>query len=271
MDTGNNVFLVSRPELIVDGLEQYLKTLDVFVASKYTGEIDDRLHDGTTTDAEEIATMFGKLCYRSWHESLNPNLTSVRNSVPDYVRNLIKQAHGSVLEHVNFGFIIISSRIATHEQVRHRAGTAYSQESQRYVRLSDGIPFDMPIEFSDNDAVLGAAAELLKQMDAFQRLVADEYGLDEERSFHTKKRLTSAARRLAPSGVSTVLGMTANARALRHMLEIRTNNGAEREIRDIYNKIGIIMQREMPSAFSDFALVPGDDDIPQWVPARSKA
>src|SRR3989304_9631067 len=44
------------------------------------------------------------------------------------------QKHGSVLDHPNYTILNYGiSRSLTHELVRHRAGCAYSQLSQRYV------------------------------------------------------------------------------------------------------------------------------------------
>ena len=46
--------------------------------------------------------------------------------------------HGSVLEHGWVSYMITNtSRVVTHELVRHRAGTAISQESLRLLRLED--------------------------------------------------------------------------------------------------------------------------------------
>jgi thymidylate synthase (FAD) len=51
-----------------------------------------------------------------------------------YFANLSSSGHGSVYEHASFSFLCYGiSRSTTHEVVRHRAGTAYSQLSQRYV------------------------------------------------------------------------------------------------------------------------------------------
>ena len=53
---------------------------------------------------------------------------------PRYFRNIMESGHGSVLEHANFTFLFYGiSRSVTHELVRHRAGMAFSQVSQRYV------------------------------------------------------------------------------------------------------------------------------------------
>ena len=52
----------------------------------------------------------------------------------EYLDNIKKQGHGSVLEHANYSLLLEGvSRSLTHELVRHRAGFAYSQLSQRYV------------------------------------------------------------------------------------------------------------------------------------------
>src|SRR5438045_1886755 len=51
-----------------------------------------------------------------------------------YLGHIKEVAHGSVLEHAVWNILITGvSRSLTHELVRHRAGWAYSQLSQRYV------------------------------------------------------------------------------------------------------------------------------------------
>src|SRR5688572_33343354 len=82
---------------------------------------------GESTDGERLAEFAGRLCYMSQR---NPAGRATR----DYLENIKKQGHGSVLEHVNYSLLIEGvSRSLTHELVRHRAGFAYSQLSQRYV------------------------------------------------------------------------------------------------------------------------------------------
>jgi thymidylate synthase (FAD) len=105
-----------------------------------------------TTDAEgagsELAEIAGRLCYKSFGTGLNPNVTRVRKGNQNYIGNsILSQKHGSVLEHayVTFAYLDVS-RIFTHELVRHRVGTAYSQESLRFVRL-DKLGFYYPKAF----------------------------------------------------------------------------------------------------------------------------
>ncbi|MGC1184647.1 MAG: FAD-dependent thymidylate synthase, partial [Candidatus Dormiibacterota bacterium] len=59
-------------------------------------------------------------------------------------------------------------------------------------------------------------------------------------------------RRLAPIGVSTDLIMTMNLRTLRHVVEMRTDPGAEEELRLIFGRIGEIMVEESSGVFQDF-------------------
>src|SRR3954465_5940305 len=100
---------------------------------------------GDSTDGERLAEFAGRLCYMSQH---NPAGRTTR----DYLENIKKQGHGSVLEHANYSILLEGvSRSLTHELVRHRAGFAYSQLSQRYVDESEA-------NFVIPPAIIGDAA-----------------------------------------------------------------------------------------------------------------
>ena len=71
----------------------------------------------------------------------------------EYLENIKKQGHGSVLEHANYSVLLEGvSRSLTHELVRHRAGFAYSQLSQRYVDESKA-DFVMPAAIIGDEAL----------------------------------------------------------------------------------------------------------------------
>jgi thymidylate synthase (FAD) len=143
---------------------------------------------------------------------------------------------------------------------------AISQESLRFVRLTE-IPFEHPSFIRENETLLAAANRLLAQMESFQELVATATGIDGENvPFSTKKSVTSGARRYAPDGVATAVGWTANIRAVRHIVTMRTDPSAEAEIRRVFDKVGQLMARELPSLFSDF--VRAEDGT--WRPAHEK-
>lgn len=151
----------------------------------------------------------------------------------------------------------------THELVRHRAGSAFSQESLRYVRLAD-IGFRVPPAL---EPVREQVISIVEQLEEFQVSAAAELGIDAEGvPFHVKKEVTSALRRLAPIGLSTDIVWTANARTLRHVIEMRTAEGAEEELRLVFDRIARVMQAEAPGLFQDF--VRQDDG--SWVPEHRK-
>ena len=198
---------------------------------------------------------FSGNCYRSWEEGLNPNVTRIRKDQEQYFLNLLNSGHGSVLEHANYSFILHNcSRVATHEIVRHRAGSAFSQESLRFVRL-DEIPFRIPEVMEPlRDRIIS----IVETLEDFQIAAAEHFDLDAEGlPFHVKKEVTSAMRRLAPEGVSTVLFWTANVRTLRHVIQMRTHPSAEEELRTIFNRVGEIMLEEAPLLFGDFVVEDG--------------
>jgi thymidylate synthase (FAD) len=213
-------------------------------------EAEDRDFAGQETLVEAA----GRLCYRSWAPDLNPNTKKVRTDSEAYLQNIINQGHGSVLEHVTFTFMISDvSRIFTHELVRHRVGTAISQESLRYVRL-DKIPFRMPDSIAHDEILSAKATELLKAMEDFQVLAAERTGIDNLGvPFHKKKMVTSDIRRLSPEGVLTSIVWTANIRTLRDTILLRTSEGAEWEIRNVFDQIAQIVVPRLPNVFYDFS------------------
>jgi thymidylate synthase (FAD) len=216
------------------------------------------------TAGELLLEFGGRACYRSWEPGLNPNVSRIRTDRREYFANILRSGHGSVLEHANYSFVFRNvSRVFTHEIVRHRAGSAFSQESLRYVRLAD-IGFRVPPAL---EPVREQVLSIVEQLEEFQVSAAKELGIDADGvPFHVKKEVTSALRRLAPIGLSTDIVWTANARTLRHVIEMRTAEGAEEELRSVFDKIARVMQGEAPGLFQDF--VRQDDGC--WVPEHRK-
>jgi thymidylate synthase (FAD) len=262
--TNPEIFLLARPSIDVEGMRAYLS--DVGGESwleRRLGETEGGA-GGDLNHGELIVEFGGRACYRSWEPGLNPNVTRVRTDQREYFANILRSAHGSVLEHANYSFIFRNvSRVFTHEIVRHRAGSAFSQESLRYVRLTD-IGFRVPPAL---EPVREQVLSIVERLEEFQVSAAKELGIDEEGvPFHVKKEVTSALRRLAPIGLSTDILWTANARTLRHVIEMRTAEGAEEELRLVFDKIARLMQVEAPGLFQDFSR----QDDGSWVPEYRK-
>lgn len=254
------VRLIARPALDWPSLQDYLDSAGVSTRTGYGNSwYGDRYYNSGDEDhpgwgdAEVLVEAGGKVCYRSWEPGLNPNVTKVRSDQGEYLRNIVASGHGSVLEHAQFSFAFRHvSRVLTHELARHRAGTAISQESMRYVRLDD-IPFWMPEWMDEHPVVKEQLEDYLRAAEDLQRKMAEYFKLDEAGTpFHEKKKVTSAMRRFAPGGVATDLIWSANVRALRHVIELRTDPGAEEEIRIVFGDVAKIMKEECPQLFDDF-------------------
>jgi thymidylate synthase (FAD) len=137
--------------------------------------------------------------------------------------------------------------------VRHRIG-AFSQESLRYVRLTD-LGFYIPSDLNANDEGKAFIQRLVESLEFAQRELAMLYQIDSQdiiKTFSEKKKLTSAFRRVAPIGLGTSIVWTTNLRNLRHVIQMRTDRAAEEEMRLTFGKLAEIVIAHSPMLFSDF-------------------
>jgi thymidylate synthase (FAD) len=203
------------------------------------------------SDGETLAEIAGRLCYKSFEPGLNKNVTKVRQGNKTYINNILESKHGSVLEHSSSTFAFLNvSRVFTHEVVRHRVGTAFSQESLRYVIL-DNLSSYEPDCFDDADkkymeGVFNYLERVQLELSVVKKV--DELG------FKMKKILTSAFRRFAPIGLQTNIIVTGNHRAWRHIIEQRCNEHAEEEIRKVIFDVACYMNINFPSFYQDMEL-----------------
>lgn len=250
-------YLVAQPSVDYDALAAYL--LEVGVEDP-EGSVINHM---PANDGEALVMIGGKLCYRSWEPGLNSNVTKIREDAGEYLGNILKSGHGSVLEHANYSFILHNvSRVLTHELVRHRAGMAYSQESLRFVRLDD-LPFWFPDWAVLDSELLQRSMHLLAKMEDHQRWMADHFGLDDEGvPFSEKKHKTSFMRRFAPEGVATGILATINVRALRHIIYMRTALGAEEEIRLVMDQVAEKALEAVPNLMQDYS----PNEHREWIP-----
>lgn len=206
-------------------------------------------------NGELLVEVAGRTCYKSFGTKLNANLTRVRADHAEYIGNILATKHGSVLEHASttVGFVNVS-RIFTHELVRHRAGCAYSQESMRFVRLDD-IGMYVPSCIAANPAAESvfrlAVIEAEERYKTLVRLM-----ITDDMPFSKKKEITSAIRRIAPSGHATNIVVTANHRAWRHLFELRTADGVEEEIGVVFYELSNKFKEKYPNFYQDMQHVP---------------
>lgn len=253
------VFLIGESRVNQEGLDGLLAHLGV----------GDWKSDAPS-EMELLCEVFGRACYRSFGTGLNPNVTRVRKTNVSYLKNIIEKGDGSVLEHgvVNF-FIADASRVFTHELVRHRVGTAISQESLRFVRLTD-LDWYAPVSIKESPEAMAIFARTFEELGRLQRELADLFEIDERSSFDEKKEITSALRRVAPIGLSTNIGWSSNMRTLRHVIEQRTAPWAEEEIRLVFGQIAKLAIERWPNVFGDYRVEEVVNGLPVYSTPNSK-
>lgn len=217
---------------------------------------------------ETLIELAGRICYESFEVGLNPNVTKIRLSPHDYFENVLRKGDGSVSEHAVVNFALIGvSRVLTHELVRHRVGIAVSQESLRYVRPKE-LKFWIPDELSEEQG--NAMRSAVEQLEGSYRRLEKAINWD-GMNMDSKKRLTSAIRRILPDGLATNVIWSANHRTLRWVIEMRTDPAAEVEIRMVFDQIAQICKRDYPHIYQDFIRTEMPDGTGSWKPTlRSK-
>jgi thymidylate synthase (FAD) len=227
--------------------------------------------------AEALTEFAGRLCYLSFGE--DAGLEGGHKTIPGrtsnqaYLANILQVKHGSVLEHAVFSLLVEGvSRSLTHELVRHRAGFAYSQLSQRYVDESD-IAFVVPPEIEEDTPAYRAWLAVCEQsLLAYRELMGEltEQVGDSGPATMRKKRTRQAARSVLPNCAETKLVVTGNARAWRHFVEMRGSATADVEIRRLAGAVLEVLNGEAPHIFGDMHLVPHADGTATVETANSK-
>lgn len=222
------------------------------------GRLYDDLFEVTETHTDLAPEFAGRFCYRSWEKGRGHK---------DYIDNILKQRHGSVLEHSNFTFALAGvSRTLTHELVRHRMGVAISQESQRYVEASD-VRFIVPpiiceaIRSNDENFLKYEAMceGYLDQYGSIQQIAKSEGENAGFTGHMLVKRVNEAARSVLPGNAETRMVWTVNARALRHVIETRGGEGADLEIRRFATRLLVFAKANSPTIFSDMEVYTAED------------
>jgi thymidylate synthase (FAD) len=235
--------IVSRPKVYLVGRQQ----IDEANLARFLADENAAWQTDTPVPAERLAEAAGRLCYMSFGHGRKTNA--------EYLAHILSVGHGSVLEHAVWNFIVTGvSRSFTHELIRHRAGFAYSQLSQRYVDESEG-EFVEPGCIAE-DPALHEAWRLAVQAahEAYVKLVASLAGkfAGVEDPTLRRKMARQAARSVLPNATETKIFVTANARALRNFIELRCSRHAETEIRVVAGQFLDILQREAPNIFGDY-------------------
>ena len=231
--------------------------MDAFLADRH---LDWRRTD-SASDAEKTVEAAGRVCYMSFGER------QFRQSNREYVDNLVKQGHESVLEHATFTLLIDRvSRALTHQIVRHRIGFAYSQLSQQYYDEADAEFMEPPL-LDGNHGLRKQWEALIEQSRAMYCAMRDAFATPDSSTGLSKKelqRMLRASARLAlPNATLSTIVVTGNARAWRHLLRVRGEVFGDLEMREYCVEVFKKLSESAPNLFADFVLA--TDPLGQYV------
>lgn len=200
------------------------------------GHHKDRDHSNDS--AENIATLCGS-CHSKLHqnEDGNGNALVIRWSKITSIESFGEEmTYDLEVDHPAHNFV--ANGIVTHN----------SQNSGRYIRL-DAIdivvdPILQPVEED--------IREITAYLEAKYAVMAEKLGMNTDGlDFNRKKKLTSALRRIAPNGQTNEIGFSLNLRALRFVIQKRTDAAAEWEIRHVFAQVYEIANELVPTLFCD--------------------
>ncbi|HEY1190753.1 MAG TPA: FAD-dependent thymidylate synthase [Gemmata sp.] len=251
----NDVRVITEPSVYVLGRQ----TVDEPELNRFLADHGVSWESDSEVAGEVLTETAGRVCYMSFAKP-RPGGTSA------YLTHIKEVGHGSVLEHAVWNLLLTGvSRSLTHELVRHRAGFGFSQLSQRYVDESvaeyvepDIIARDPELHAIWLESMKQSHAAYTKLAEALNAKLADPAAAaaamlpaNPDRTTR-RKAARQAARSVLPNATETKIFITANARALRHFLEMRGSSHAEPEIRKLAGAILDVLQKDAPNLFSDY-------------------
>ncbi len=265
------VYLIGRTAIVEQGFNDFLKDMELKWPTPTLG----------VKDAERIVEMAGRVCYMSFGSKAasKTNLKYIQNLVGRNADGTFRigPAHGAVLEHPVWNFLVVGAgRGFSHEQVRNRAGWAYSQLSTRYcdyegedddrlngdwtpgwcvpplAQLSESTSDKFEKKMQDSlKAYTELLHDIMNDLINNQKFMNGLAAFDERtRSRMVRKAARGAARDILINATEAIMVMSANARALWNTIALRGNEHAEGVIREVYIQIAKIMEIEMPSLFN---------------------
>ena len=254
--TVSDTAYVSAPRAVIVGGTQFYKldasnALEELFDAEASGVVDYRT---AVPYPENLAQYAGQLCYLSFDEKRTPLLKN-----REYLERIMSSAHGSVLEHVSYSILFFGiDRATTHELIRHRAGTANSQVSQRYVD-DEHLRFVMPFEYLQNPTLQARFEKNIDRASEEYRALTEELQTvmprrPDESKTEYRKRIQSCSREVLPNSTEAPIIVTANIRAWRHMFNMRCSEHADVRIRRPMIAALEQLMKECPNFFFDFEI-----------------
>lgn len=191
-----------------------------------------------TPDPERAIATAARLCYAPVGASELME-TMPEERVKSVLSTIMRSGHFSTLEHASYTFAIEGvSRALTHQLVRHRIAS-FNQQSQRYVKFTDGVSVVTPHTVEGNAQAREVFDQAIQSaIEGYQKLL--ELGVPAE-----------DARYLLPNAAESKIVVTMNVRELLHFFSNRCCNRAQWEICELAHKMLELARPTAPFVFLD--------------------
>ena len=199
-----------------------------------------------TDGIERLIAKSAKLCYSNSNISeLSEDLNVTE--IKEFIDKLLSMGHESPIEHIKITFGIEGvSRVLTHQLVRHRI-SSFSQQSQRYVRFEDDLSYIIPDRImNDEKAREKYINHMDKCFDLYLELTADLMN-----SGYGEKKAIEEARYVLPNASASKIIVTMNGRSLFNFFRLRSCNRAQKEIRDLSDRMLKLSREISPVLFNN--------------------
>lgn len=271
------VALVATPRFLPMNVTQFVNSFgNTFDATDYENDWFDGFGgpepEGMKIDEGAALCKFaGQTCYLSFGEKRTRNSPE---EVKRYFDNIKQSGHGSVLEHAYYSMVVWGvDRAFSHEMVRHRAGWAYSQLSQRYVDPW-ALRFVERPEYQD-DHTLHAEFENWIDMACaqydYRAIMLNKKMAEQLKNMpptERRKAVNQAARNCLPNETETAVVLTGNVRAWRHVLEMRASQHADLPISQVMTRAYEILKATSPVLFDDYEVETQNNRMSLTTPHR---
>ena len=195
-----------------------------------------------TPNPDDVVYMSARCCYDPVDMTTEDPSNISESQKSKLIKHLYKSGHLSTFEHVSFTFAINGiSRICSHQLVRHRIGSSYSQQSQRYIEM----------DTNKNMQSVIVPPSIKNKQSAY-----DLYKASVDTATCVYHSLLSMgipkedARYVLPHSWSTQLSVTMNARALHNFFTLRLCKRSQWEIRNLARMMFIEVNKVSPLLFA---------------------
>ena len=176
------------------------------------------------------------------------------------IKYLMKHKHWSPLEHVHFTFRIETARDISAQMMRHRS-FHWQELSQRYDIINEFMPIEIRMQGKTNrqvgDKIYDPECEYEFELNGGElhsiKVPASAVIRNAQVAVDNAYRALLAAgvarecaRRILPMCAKTVVHMTGNLRDFLGYLNVRCEEGTQKEHRDVAMGIGYILEQQFP-------------------------